>query len=44
MEDGFDSFNEFFLGTALNQDVINQFEQSRDASQSLVGSLAEFVS
>ena len=44
MEDGLDSVYEFFLGTALDQDVINKFEQSRNASQSLVGSLAEFIS
>ena len=31
MEDGLDSVNEFFLGTAFDQDVINEFEQSRDA-------------
>ena len=43
MEDGLDSVNEFFLGTALNQHVFNEFEQSKDASQSLVGSLAELV-
>ena len=43
MEDGLDSFNEFFLGTALDQDIINEFTLSRDASQSLVGSLAELV-
>ena len=43
MEDGLDSVNEFFLGMALNQDVIYKFKQSRDASQSLVGSLVELV-
>ena len=41
MEDGLDSVNEFFLGTALDQDGVNEFEQSRDASQSLISSLAE---
>ena len=43
MEDGLDSVNEFFLGTALDQYVTNKYEQSRNASQSLVGFLAELV-